>query len=361
MASPPRPIIVVEDDPFLRLIQVILDLATPADRIAAFSHFMAHDLPDFAGWCERLQPRLGRLYPAEVRLVGDEAGLRKSLPGAGVAAVETLPIGASEIAAAGGTLKVVQKYGTITSRIDLRACESAGVRVLTFRRRANIATAEHALALMLALARRLTESAGLVSVEQLSAAGYSPTRFDLAHTPNGNWARIAGLRTLCGQQLGIVGMGEIGRELALRAAALEMRIAYTQRHRLEADQERRYQASYVGLDELLENSDCVSLHLPGSAATRGIIGAHELAIIKPGALLINVSQPQLVDRAALLEALASHRLGGFALDLPYEEPGRAGDPLLGFRNVIVTPHLGGSPRFNALADFEEMLLRLARS
>ena len=300
MASPPRPIIVVEDDPFLRLIQVILDPATPADRIAAFSHFMAHDLPDFAGWCERLRPRLGSLYPAEVRLVGDEAGLLKGLPGAGIAAVETLPISAREIAAAGGTLKIVQKYGTVTSRIDLQACEGAGVRLLTLRRRANIATAEHALALMLALARRLTESAGLVSLEQLKAAGYAPTRFDLMHTPNGNWARIAGLRTLFGQQLGIVGMGEIGRELALRAAALGMRLAYTQRHRLEADEERRYQASYATLDELLENSDCVSLHLPGDSSTSGIIGRRELAIIKPGALLINVSQPQLVDRAALL-------------------------------------------------------------
>ena len=360
MASPPRPIIVVEDDPFLRLIQVILDPAAPAARLAAFSHFMAHDLPDFAGWCERLRPRLGRRHPAEVRLVGDEAGLLKSLPGAWIAAVETLPIGAREIAAAGGALRIAQKYGTVTSRIDLKACKDAGVQVLTLRRRANIATAEHALALMLALARRLTESAGLVSVEQLKAAGYAPTRFDLAHTPNGNWARIGGLRTLFGQRLGIIGMGEIGRELALRAAALGMRLAYTQRHRLEADEERRYSASYAGLDELLENSDCVSLHLPGSAAASGIIGRRELAVIKPGALLINVSQPQFVDRAALLEALASHRLGGFALDLPYDEPGRADDALLAFRNVIVTPHLGGSPRFNALADFEEMLLRLAQ-
>lgn len=357
----PRPVIVVEDDPFLRLIQVILDPATPAARVAAFCHFFASDLTDFADWCERLRARIGNLYPAEVRLVRDEAALLASLPGARIVVVEALAVGPHEIAVAGATLRIVQKYGALTPNIDLAACERAGVRVLTLRRRANIATAEHALALMLALARKLTETAGLLSVEQMRAAGYSPTRYDLAHTPNGNWARIPGLRTLFGRRLGIIGLGEIGRELALRAAPLEMRIVYTQRHRLAANEEERYHATYCALDELLASSGCVSLHLPGGSATRGIIGRRELTAIKPGALLINVSQPEIVARGALLEMLASGRLGGFAMDLPYDEPGQAGDPLLGFRNVIITPHLGGSPRFNALDDFEELLLKIAQA
>jgi phosphoglycerate dehydrogenase-like enzyme len=356
-----RPVIVVEDDPFLRLIQVILDPATPAARVAAFSEFFAHELADFTGWFERLRARIGSLYPCEVRLVSDEAALLASLPGAEVVVVETLAIGGREIAAAGGALKIVQKYGTVTSGIDVAACERAGARVLTLRRRANIATAEHGLALMLALARKINETAGLLSIEELRAAGYSPTRYDRDHTPNANWARIGGVQTLFGRQLGIIGLGEIGREFALRAAALGMQITYTQRRRLAPYEEQRYQAAYRPLDELLADSDCVSLHLPGGHPTRGIIGRRELAIMKPGALLINVSQPQLVDREALLEALASGRLGGFALDPPYDEPGQAEDPLLGFRNVIVTPHLGGSPRFNALGDFEELLLNLAQT
>jgi phosphoglycerate dehydrogenase-like enzyme len=361
MSPSPRPIIVVEDDPFLRLIQVVLDPATPAERMAAFSHFLAHDLPDFAGWLERLRARLDKLYPAEVRLVTDEAALSANLVGAGVVVVEGYKIGAKEIAAAAGALKIVQKYGAVTSLIDRAACERAGVRVLTVRRRANVATAEHALALLLALARKLTRTANLVSAEQLTAAGYSPTRYETAHSANGNWARVRELKTLYGLQLGIVGMGEIGRELALRAAALEMKIVYTQRTRLSADDERRFHASYSSPDELLAGSDCVSLHLPGGAATRGIIGRRELEMIKPGALLVNVSQPQLVDRDALLDTLRTGRLGGFALDVPYEEPGRSDDPLLGFPNVIVTPHLGASPRQNSLDDFEELLVNLARA
>jgi phosphoglycerate dehydrogenase-like enzyme len=357
MASP-RPIIVVEDDRFLRLVQVILDPATPTERLSAFTHFMAHDEPNFRGWCQRLRDRLAELYPAEVRLVAAESDLRATLAGAQVVVVENFPIAEKEILAAGGSLKVVQKYGTIATRIDAAACQRAGVRLLTIRRRANIATAEHAFALILALARKITDTANLISVTQLRSGGYSPTHFDRGQTPNGNWARINRLRTLYNQQLGVVGLGEIGREVAQRATAFGMRVVYWQRHRLETDEERRYQVTYCSFDELLASSDCISLHVPGGEGTQGIIGRRELGMIKPGALLINVAQPQLIDRAALIQTLAAGRLSGFGLDTFYDEPGHAHDPLLGFRNVLITPHLAGSPRFNALQDFEEMLINI---
>jgi phosphoglycerate dehydrogenase-like enzyme len=303
---------------------------------------------------------VGALYPAEVRLFDNDEELLACLPGAQIAVVENTGIGAKAISAA-GTLEIVQKYGTITTGIDEIACAAAGIRLLTLRRRANIATAEHGLALMLALARQINQNCNLITVEQLHAAGFMPTIFDRAHTPNGNWARITGLRTLYGQQLGIIGLGEIGRELALRAAALGMRIVYTQRHRLAQNIEEAYRATYSPLDDLLAASDCVSLHLPRAAETRGFIGRRELAMLKPGTLLINVSQPELVDREALREALASGHLGGYGLDIFYEEPADINDPLTRFRNVIITPHLGGSPRSNALKDFDEMLMRMARA
>jgi phosphoglycerate dehydrogenase-like enzyme len=353
--------VVVEDDPFPRLLQVILDPAVPAARVAAFSHFFAHELPDFAGWCERLRARLARLYPAAVRLVPDQAALLAALPGATAVVAESLAIGEREIAAAGGALRIVQKYGTVLSNIDLAACGRARIRVLTLRRRANISCAEHALALMLALARKVHETAGRVSIEQLEAAGYFPTRFDRAHTANANWGRVTGTRNLYGRQLGIVGLGEIGRELALRAAAFEMPIVYTQRRRLAPADEARYRATYAPLDELLATSDFVSLHLPFGDATRGIIGARELGAIKRGAILVNVSRPPLIDREALLATLRDGRLGGFGLDPHYDAPGRADDPLLGFRNVIVTPHLAAAPRYNSLSDFEELLLGIDRA
>ena len=214
--------------------------------------------------------------------------------------------------------------------------------------------------LMLALARQVTQNANLISVEQLKAAGYQPTTYNRKHTPNGNWARIPGMVTLYQRQLGIVGLGEIGRELALRAIALGMRIVYHQRTRLPVEVEQQYQATYLSLDELLATSDFVSLHLPRSPATVGFIGAPQLAVIKPGAFLINVSQPNLVERHALQRALESKRLAGFGLDTFYEEPGDANDPLIKFPNVIVTPHMGGSPRWNSLDDIEEVIVNLGR-
>jgi phosphoglycerate dehydrogenase-like enzyme len=358
---PIKPLIVVEDDSFLRVIQIVLDPAAPGDLIKAFAHFCAHDLPDFQGWCEQIRRRVGHLYPADIRLVGDCDELLANIPGAHALVIEALPVGAQEIATAGGTLRVVQRYGTVTRHIDETACSRAGIQVRTVRRRANVSTAEQALTLMLALARQLNQNVNLISVEQLQAAGYAPTQYDRSRTPNGNWARITGLKTLFERQLGIIGLGEIGRELALRAVALGMRISYHQRHRLTTAEEERYQVSYSSLQRLLETSDCISLHLPRGAETRGFIGRSELAVIKPGAIVINVSQPSLIDRAALFDALASGRLGGFGMDGFYEEPARANEPLLKFKNVIITPHLAGSPRFNSLDDIEELLDNLAQA
>ena len=352
---------VVENDSFLRLIQVVLDPNAPKERIEAFAHFCKHDAPAFAGWCGGICAQAQNIYPSDVRLVNTQPELLANASGAAVFVVEELTIGPKEIAAAGRSLRFVQKYGFTTRNIDRGACEKAGVQVLTIRRRANISTAEQGLTLMLALARQLTRNANLISVEQLKAAGYEPTTYDRSHTPNGNWARIPGMVTLYGRQLGIVGLGEIGRELALRTLALGMRIVYTQRARLPSDVEREYKARYCSLDELLSTSDCVSLHLPRGSATVNFIGERELSIIKPGAFLINVSQPTLVERHALRRALESGHVGGYGLDTFYEEPGDANDPLIKFPNVIVTPHLGGSPRWNSLDDIEEVIVNLGQA
>ena len=351
---------VVENDTFLRLIQVVLDPSAPAERMEAFAHFCLHDLPDFRGWCDRIRAQAQNLFPLEVRLVDSQEELLTNLPNASVAVVEELSFGAKEIGAAGSTLKFVQKYGFTTRNIDEDACSKTDAKVLTIRRRANISTAEQGLMLMLALARQVTQNANLISIDQLKAAGYTPTTYNRAHTPNGNWARIPNMVTLYQRQLGIVGLGEIGRELALRAIALGMRIVYAQRTRLPTAVEQQYQATYMELDELLASSDFISLHLPRSPATVSFIGERELARIKTRAFLINVSQPNLVERNALCRALASGRLGGYGLDTFYEEPGDASDPLIKFPNFIVTPHLGGSPRWNSLDDIEEVIVNLGR-
>ena len=128
-----RPVIVIEDDPFPRLLQVLLDPNATAERREGFAHFMAHDVPDFAGWCAETRALLPALYPADVRLVSSQEELRAQLPEADAVIIESMTMGAGEIAVA-PRLKAVQKYGTITRNIDTAACAQRGIAVLTLRR-----------------------------------------------------------------------------------------------------------------------------------------------------------------------------------------------------------------------------------
>jgi len=351
-------VIVVEDDPFTRLIQIVLDPETPPERRAAFADFMAHDEPDFTGWCGRVRQQASRLFPADVRMVDTPAAMLAALPAAQAVVVESFAIGRAELAAA-PKLRIVQKFGALLRNIDTAACADRAIVVRTLRRRANIACAEQAFALMLALAKMIPQLNGMISVEQLEAAGHGYRPFDRRHTPNGNWGRIPGMRMLNGTTIGIIGLGEIGCEIALRARAFGMRTLYFQRTRFAEAEERALQAQYVPLDDLLAQSDWIVPQVPGGAGTRGLIGREQFARIKQGACIVNVSNAAVVDRTALIEALNAGRLGGFALDPLYEEPGRSDDELLRFANVILVPHMAGSPRTNGLDDFAELIAGLA--
>jgi phosphoglycerate dehydrogenase-like enzyme len=356
---PANSALVVEDDRFLRVVGVVLDPNTSRERTAAFADFFAHDEPDFAGYCERVRARVGKLFPREVRLVETQDELRAALSGSCALVVESLHVGNEELAA-GRTLRVVQKFGWRPRNVDTAACAAKGIKVLTIRRRANIACAELAIALMLTLAKKLHRLAGRISVEQLRQIGYAYKPFDRRHTPNSNWPRISGLHTLNGATLGLIGLGEIGREIAIRAAAFGMRILYYQRTRLPEAEEHELKATYAPLEKLLAESDWVIPQLPGGPATRSLIGHAQFAQMKPGAFLVNIARADVVDRAALIEALRSGRLGGFALDPLYEEPGRGSDELLGFDNVVLAPHIAAQPRFNALDDLADMMEALSK-
>ncbi len=354
------PVLVAENDPFLRVVEIVLDPDSSPERFTAFADFFAHDEPDFAGWRERVRRHAQKLYPATVRLVETQEELRQHLAEADALIVESLAVGAEELAAA-PRLKAVQKYGVDLRRVDTAACAARGVAVLTLRRRANIACAELAMTLMLMLARRVNELHGRISAKALAALGYDYKPFDRRHTPNSNWGRIPGLNILYGTTVGIIGLGEIGREFAARAAAFGMRILYTQRQQAPGAIEQLYKATYRPMRDLLAESDWIAVFVPSGPATRGLIGRAELDGMRPGARLINISRAEVVDRPALLEVLRSGRLGGFALDPLYESPGRDDDELVRFANVIMTPHIAAQPRFNALDDLDDVITGLARA
>jgi phosphoglycerate dehydrogenase-like enzyme len=353
-----KPILVVEDDVWARLIGVILDPTTRQERWNAFADFMSPDLPDFAAWCDGVKKAAGSLYPSDVRLVGTRAQLHDHLACAMAIVTESLSVGAEELALA-PRLKVIHKYGMIVRNIDVAACEARGVKVLSVRRRANVACAEHAFALMLALARQIDALNGLISIDQLPNAKRPYRPFDRHHTPGANWGRFSGMRTLNDATIGIIGLGEIGQEIALRAAAFGMTGFYFQRSRLSTVDERRLNVSYRSLESLLADSDWIIPQLPLNDSTLRFIDDKRLALMKPGACIVNVSRAEVIDREALLTALRSGHLGGLALDALYEEPGRSDDELLSFENVILTPHMAGSPRTNGLKDIEDVIAGIA--
>ena len=353
-----KPILVVEDDVWARLIGVVLDPTTSQERWMAFADFMSPDLPDFGGWCDRVKNAAGSLYPSDVRLVGTREELHDHLAAAEAIVTESLEIGEEELALA-PRLKVIHKYGRILRNIDVNACEARGVKVLGVRRRANVACAEHAFALMLTLARQIDALNGLISIDRLSTTKQPYAPFDRRHTPGANFGRFSGMRTLNGATVGIIGLGEIGQEIALRAAAFGMTAFYFQRTRLSAVDEQRLNVSYRNLDSLLADSDWIIQQLPLNDSTLNLIDRKRLALTKPGACIVNVSRAEIMDRNALLEALRSGQLGGLALDSLYEEPGRSDDELLSFENVILTPHMAGSPRTNGLKDIEDVIEGIA--
>ncbi|MGD1065402.1 MAG: NAD(P)-dependent oxidoreductase [Vulcanimicrobiaceae bacterium] len=352
-----KAVIVVEDDVFSRLIQVVCDPRTSPERLADFSEFMAHDEPDFAGWCRRLRREIAEIVPSDVRFVTSQDELREALPDATAAVVESLTIGKPELDVA-PLLRVVQKFGVVTRNIDVEACAERGVQVRTQRRRSNTSCAEYVIMMMLALSRKLLGTAGRISPELLAQAGYTAKTFAGIHTARNNWGRIPGLKVLYESTLGLIGFGEIGREIATRAAAFGMDIVYSQRTRASVEDERAYGVRYESLEGLLAQSDFVSIQLPAGAATHNFLDRERLALVKPGAFLINVARAELIERDALLEALDAGRLGGFALDPLYEAPGRSEDPLLQYDNVVLTPHIAAQPRFNALNDMVELLTGL---
>jgi phosphoglycerate dehydrogenase-like enzyme len=352
--------VVVEEDPVLRAVPAFLDPSTSPEHERAVIDWYLADVPDFVSWREGFRARLAGLYPAEVVFASGQEDFREKLKGADAAIIESLEVGATELATA-EQLRIVMKFGMLPTTVDLAACSARSVVVGVQRRRVNVAVAEHAMACILALAKRLPELDDVVTADRLTGAGFDITPFDRRYTGNSNFARIPNLATVAGSTIAIIGFGEIGREIAKRAAAFEMRVRYFQRSRLLPRDESALHATYGRLPEILAEADYVSVNLPVTSETRGIIDEAAFAAMKPGAILIDVARPELINRAALLAALDSGRLGGFALDVGYEEPMGTDDPLLDRRNVILTPHTAVGNRWNNLLDMEEMCGKLWRA
>jgi D-3-phosphoglycerate dehydrogenase / 2-oxoglutarate reductase len=259
----------------------------------------------------------------------------EALPRVELLIVKSLVLDADKIEAA-QRLRGVQKLGLLTDTVDTKALARRGIPFRTMRLPSSVAVADHTLALILALSRQL--AAGMLAMNVSSAV--KPIRTDERQFAY-NWAGLPA-SSLRGQSLGLIGFGEVALEVAQRAQAFGMRVQYTKRTPLPEATERRFGVRFTSLDALLKESDVVSIHIPHTPETVGLIGAEELATMKPGALLINTARGAIVDERALVDSLNSRHLGGAGVDVFPIEPLPLDSPLLGAPRTVLTPHMAGA-------------------
>ena len=222
-------------------------------------------------------------------------------------------------------LKAVANIAVGYNNIDVPACTARSIKVTNTPGVLDDSTADLAFALMLATARRITEVESYI--RQGEWTGWRLKQWlgvDVHHAT-----------------LGIIGMGRIGQAIAKRAHGFDMKVIYNNRQRVTADIEQRVNAAYVGFDDLLAQSDFVVLQMPYSPQTHHLMGAAQLAKMKPGAILINSTRGGVVDDKALVQALKTGVIRGAGLDVFEGEP-KLDAGFLDLKNVVLVPHIGSS-------------------
>jgi D-3-phosphoglycerate dehydrogenase len=265
--------------------------------------------------------RLKRAGEVEVRTRLSEADLVAVIPGFDALVVRSETKVTEPVIAAGRDLKVVGRAGVGVDNIDVEAATRRGILVVNAPRGNIIAAAEHSIGLLFAAAR---------SIPQADAS-----------VKRGEWtrSRFVGVEVR-GKTLGIVGLGNIGSEVAKRAQGLEMEvIAFDPA--VPEERAEQFNVQLVPLENLLARADFISVHAPLVEKTRGLIGRAQLQLVKPSARLINAARGGIVDEAALYEALTEGRLAAAAADVFADEP-PGENPLLGLPNFIATPHIAAS-------------------
>lgn len=234
-------------------------------------------------------------------------------------------------------LKLVQRLGVGYDNVDVAGAAALGVPVCNMADFNAGTVAEHTIMMMLGLLRRVFEATLLMK----------GGRWPIGEVVVGNY-------DLAGRRVGLIGLGAIGEAVARLLRPFDVSLQYADRRRRDAAEEQSLGVEFAALDALLADSDVVSVHVPYTPDSRHLIGAREIAAMKPGALLINTARGGVVDVEALTDALRTGRLGGAGLDVYDVEPLPARHPLRSCPNVLLTPHTGGQTR-EAMARMVAML------
>lgn len=245
----------------------------------------------------------------------------------------------ADVLEAAKKLKIIGRAGVGVDNIDVAKATERGVLVVNSPEGNTIAAAELTVAMLLALSRNIPQADSALR--------------------NGEWKRskYVGVEVYK-KTLGVIGLGKIGREVTRRMQSFGMPVLAYDPY-VDADTGRQLGVTLVDLPTLYKNSDYITLHIPKTKDTQGLIGAEQLAMMKPGARIVNVARGGLIDEEALAEALKSGHIGGAAIDVYSSEPAKPDNPLLGLPNVVHTPHLGASTeeaQINVAIDIAEQIV-----
>ena len=295
---------------------------------------------------ESTETRMRELFDARLR-EGDTPLAHAEL----CAAVETADvlvptvtdrIDAEVIAAAGDQLKLIASFGTGVDHIDLAAAKARGITVTNTPGVLTEDTADVAMALMLAVPRRIAE--GDKVTRSGDWTGWAPTGM-LGHRING-------------KRLGIVGMGRIGTAVARRARGFGLSIHYHNRKPVHPETEAELEATYwESLDQMLGRVDIVSVNCPHTPATNRLLTRELLSMMQPSAYLVNTSRGEVIDEVALADLLASRQIAGAGLDVYENEPDITA-PLIGLPNVVLLPHIGSATIEGRLEMGEKVIINI---
>jgi glyoxylate reductase len=295
---------------------------------------------------EVVETRLKELF--DVRLRDDDVPMTRAELAAALKEADVVvptvtdTIDAPLIAQAGEGLRLIANYGAGVDHIDVNTARQRGILVSNTPGVVTEDTADVALALILAVTRRLPE--GLAVMQTGEWSGWAPTAF------------LGG--RLGGRRLGILGMGRIGMAVARRAQAFGMQIHYHNRRRLRPEIEEKVEATYwESLDQMVARMDVISVNCPHTPSTFHLLNARRLKLLKPNAVVVNTSRGEVIDEAALTRMLKAKEIAGAGLDV-YKQGSQANPDLRDLPNVVMLPHMGSATQEGRVEMGEKVIINI---
>ncbi len=352
-------VVFAEEDALFRLMEMGLRRALTPEGEKTLRYFFGDNFAAPLKALTSMADQLGLPANVATTVCLDETALDHALPAADFVVLEASTLDSKRVAACSPKTRLIQQFGRGYRNIDIATARKLKIPVANLNRLSSQSSADHITALILALARNLIGAHRQVIARRDTAQ--EPAFITDPPRNKFNWVSQRGFRILARSTIGFIGLGENSGYVARRMRDMGMRVLYFKRTRLAPEDEAQFGGiSYAPLEELLAQSDFVTLHIPYSKETEKYAGREFFAKMKRGAYLVNSARGGIVDEVALYESLKSGHLAGAALDVYRYEPVPPNCPLLDLDNIVWTPHIsGGEPEY-MIEESRAVLSNIAR-